>query len=184
MLLLDLHARIREELEPDYLLIDARAGAIELGGLATTILADTVVCMFGANQESLDGTLMAAEALKAAPRLKGQQPIRVVPVLTRTTSEPPAEGPFAEGNGPGEFSPGLLSAAMPWERRPSHQSALEGRERAGGRILAALQAAGMCNLFTQGIAALRCPGLILPARWAGWMAGFQIRTRIHMLAST
>lgn len=97
MPLLDLHARIREELKPDYLLIDARTGVTELGGLATTILADTVVCMFVPNQESLDGTLMVAEALKAAPRLKGQRPIRVVPVLTRTTSEPPAEGPFAEG---------------------------------------------------------------------------------------
>jgi hypothetical protein len=97
MPLLDLHARLQEELKPDYLLIDARTGVTELGGLATTILADTVVCMFVANQESLDGTLMVAEALKAAPRLKGQRPIRVVPVLTRTTSEPPTEGPFAEG---------------------------------------------------------------------------------------
>lgn len=97
MPLLDLHARIREELKPNYLLIDARTGVTELGGLATTILADTVVCMFVANQESLDGTLMVAEALKAAPRLKGQRPIRIVPVLARTTSEPPSEGPFAEG---------------------------------------------------------------------------------------
>ncbi len=97
MPLLDLHARIREELKPDYLLIDARTGVTELGGLATTILADTVVCMFVANQESLDGTLMVAEALKAAPRLKGQRPIRIVPVLTRTFSELPSEGAFAEG---------------------------------------------------------------------------------------
>jgi cellulose biosynthesis protein BcsQ len=97
MPLLDLHGRIREELKPDYLLIDTRTGVTELGGLATTILADTVVCMFVANQESLEGTLMVAEALKAAPRLKGQRPIRVVPVLTRTTSEPPTENPFADG---------------------------------------------------------------------------------------
>ncbi|MES1244915.1 MAG: hypothetical protein ABUT39_25125 [Acidobacteriota bacterium] len=97
MPLLDLHARIRDELKPDYLLIDARTGVTELGGLATTILADTVVCMFVANQESLDGTLMVAEALKAAPRLKRQGPIQVIPVLTRTTSERPTEGPFAEG---------------------------------------------------------------------------------------
>jgi hypothetical protein len=97
MPLLDLHARIREELKPDYLLIDARTGVTELGGLATTILADTVVCMFVANQESLDGTLMVAEALKAAPRLKGQRPIRIIPVLARTTSKLPSEGPFAEG---------------------------------------------------------------------------------------
>jgi len=50
---------------------------------------------------------------------------------------------------------------MPWERRSSPQSALEGRERAGGKILAALQAAGMWYLLTQGIAALS-PGLNSP----------------------
>ncbi len=97
MPLLDLYGRIRDELKPDYLLIDARTGVTELGGIATTILADTVVCIFVANQESLDGTLMVAEALKSAPRLKGQRPIRVVPVLTRMTSQLPSEGPLAEG---------------------------------------------------------------------------------------
>jgi hypothetical protein len=97
MPLLDLHARIAEELKPDYLLIDARTGVTELGGLATTILADTVVCMFAANQESLDGTLTVVDALQEAPRLKGHRPVRVVPVLARTTSEPPVEGPFAAG---------------------------------------------------------------------------------------
>ncbi len=96
MPLLDLHGRIREDLKPDYLLIDTRTGVTELGGLATTILADTVVCMFVANEESLDGTLMVVEALKAAPRLKVKRPIRVVPVLTRTTSEQPSKGPFVE----------------------------------------------------------------------------------------
>lgn len=97
MPLLDLHARIEDELKPDYLLIDTRTGVTELGGLATTILADTVVCMFVANQESLDGTLTVAEAVKVAPRLKGQRPVRIVPVLARTTSEPSEGGPFAEG---------------------------------------------------------------------------------------
>lgn len=97
MPLLDLHGRIRDEMKPDYLLIDTRTGITELGGLATTILADTVVCMFVANEESLDGTLMVAEALRASPRLKGQRPIRLVPVLARTTQELPAGGPFAEG---------------------------------------------------------------------------------------
>ena len=38
--LLDLHARIQDELRPDYLLIDARTGVTELSGLATTALAE------------------------------------------------------------------------------------------------------------------------------------------------
>ena len=97
MALLDLKARIQEELRPDYLLIDARTGVTELGGLATTILADTVVCMFVPNQESLDGTLTVVEALKAAPRLKSQKPIRVVPVLSRATTTLPESDTFVKG---------------------------------------------------------------------------------------
>lgn len=95
--LLDLHARIADELKPDYLLIDVRPGVTELGGLATSVLADSVVCTFVANQESLDGTFIVAEALKAAPRLEGQRPVRIVPVLVRTKSEPLGEGSFAAG---------------------------------------------------------------------------------------
>jgi MinD-like ATPase involved in chromosome partitioning or flagellar assembly len=87
MALLDLQARIGDELKPDYLLIDARTGVTELGGLATTILADTVVCMLVANMESLQGTLAVIDALKSAPRLANQKPVRIVPVLSRTTTE-------------------------------------------------------------------------------------------------
>lgn len=97
MALLDLKARIQEELRPDYLLIDARTGVTELGGLATTILADTVVCMFVPNQESLDGTLTVVEALKATPRLKKQKPIRVVPVLSRAIATLPKSDAFVRG---------------------------------------------------------------------------------------
>jgi hypothetical protein len=99
MALLDLQARIADELEPDYLLIDARTGVTELGGLATTILADTVVCMFVPNQESLDGTLAVVEALKAAPRLAMQDPIRVVPVLSRVQGSPPDDEEFVRDIG-------------------------------------------------------------------------------------
>lgn len=91
MALLDLQARIADELKPDYLLIDARTGITELGGLATTILADVVVCMFAANQESLDGTMTVVEALKAARRPKKKKPIRVVPILARATEAPSDE---------------------------------------------------------------------------------------------
>ena len=97
MALLDLQARIADELKPDYLLIDARTGVTEFGGLATTVLADTVVCMFVANQESLDGTLTVVEAIKASPRLGNQRPIRVVPVLSRATAKLPDDERFAGG---------------------------------------------------------------------------------------
>ncbi len=96
MALLDLKARIADELKPDYLLIDARTGITDLGGLATTILADTVVCMFAANQESLDGTVTVVEALKNVPRIRKRKLIRVAPVLSRA-SKPPGDERFANG---------------------------------------------------------------------------------------
>lgn len=94
MALLDLQARIADELKPDYLLIDARTGVTELGGLATTVLADTVVCMFVANQESLDGTRTVIEALSSTSRLANQKPIRVVPVLSRAPATLTRHEPF------------------------------------------------------------------------------------------
>ena len=80
---LDLQARIEDELAPDFLLLDARTGITELGGLATTILADRVVCLTSASQESIDGTLVVASALRAAPRLPGQAAIEIEFLLTR-----------------------------------------------------------------------------------------------------
>jgi hypothetical protein len=95
--LLDLHARIQDELQPDYLLIDARTGVTELGGLATTALANCVVCLLVANQESVDGTLAIVGALKGAARLPGLSLPRVVPVVARATGDMSKEGRTAEG---------------------------------------------------------------------------------------
>ena len=93
MALLDLQARVTEELHADYLLIDTRSGVTDLGGLATTVLADSVVCLFSETQESLEGTLVVGEAIKGAPRLKDQLPVRFVPVLN-SRSGIPAGGRF------------------------------------------------------------------------------------------
>lgn len=69
------------------MLIDTRTGFTELSGLATTVLADTVVCMCVANEESIEGTLAVVAALKAAPRLASQGPLRIVPVVSRATGQ-------------------------------------------------------------------------------------------------
>jgi hypothetical protein len=95
--LLDLHARIEDELKPDYLLIDSRTGVTELGGLATTALADCVVCLLVPNQESVDGTLAIVEALKASSKQTGRDSIRIVPVVARTTDDLASEGRLSEG---------------------------------------------------------------------------------------
>jgi MinD-like ATPase involved in chromosome partitioning or flagellar assembly len=82
---LELQARIAEEFAPDFLLIDSRTGITELGGLATSILADRVVCLTTAAPESVEGTRVVAEALRQAPRLSSQQPLRIDFLITRVT---------------------------------------------------------------------------------------------------
>jgi MinD-like ATPase involved in chromosome partitioning or flagellar assembly len=81
--LLELQARIAEELAPDFLIIDSRTGITELGGLATSLLADRVVCLTTMAPESVEGTRVVAAALRAAPRLPSQKPLRIDFLVTR-----------------------------------------------------------------------------------------------------
>lgn len=83
---LDLQAQIAAEFAPEYLLIDSRTGITELGGLATSILADRVVCLTTTAPESVEGTRVVAEALRTAPRLSSQQPIQFDFLVTRVAS--------------------------------------------------------------------------------------------------
>ena len=80
---LELKARIEGELKADYILIDSRTGITEMAGLATTLLADKVVCLMIDNQESLAGTRAVMRSFGRAPRLKPQGPIELLPVLSR-----------------------------------------------------------------------------------------------------
>ncbi len=81
--ILELQARIADDLAPDFLLIDSRTGITELGGLATSVLADRVICLTTMAEESIKGTRVVAQALGAAPRLKSQAPLRVEFLITR-----------------------------------------------------------------------------------------------------
>jgi MinD-like ATPase involved in chromosome partitioning or flagellar assembly len=80
---LELQARIAEDFNPDFLLIDSRTGITELGGLATSLLADRVVCLTTTAPESIEGTRVVAEALRTAPRLPSQKPLRIDFLITR-----------------------------------------------------------------------------------------------------
>lgn len=71
--ILELQARIREHFAPDYLLVDARTGVTELGGLATTAMADRVVLVATPNLESIEGTKAVADALRRAPTLGNRE---------------------------------------------------------------------------------------------------------------
>lgn len=83
---LELQARIADEIQPEFLLVDSRTGITELGGLATSLLADRVVCLTTTAPESVEGTRVVASALRAAPRLASQQPLRVDFLITRVTA--------------------------------------------------------------------------------------------------
>lgn len=80
---LELKERIRRELEADYLLIDARAGVTELGAVATALLPDQVVCLLANNLESLEGSRAVLRGIRRAPRLPGQEPVEILPLVTR-----------------------------------------------------------------------------------------------------
>jgi MinD-like ATPase involved in chromosome partitioning or flagellar assembly len=80
---LELKERIGREFDPDYLLIDARTGITELGGMATTLLPDLVVCLLANNPESLEGARAVLRGIRRTPRLPGQDPVEILPVVTR-----------------------------------------------------------------------------------------------------
>ena len=80
---LELKEQIEREYAPDFLLIDARTGVTELGGVATTILADKVVCFLLNNRENLEGVRAVLRSIKNARRLPDQAPVEVLPVVTR-----------------------------------------------------------------------------------------------------
>jgi len=84
---LELKFRLEEDLGLDFLLIDARTGITELGGLGTTLLADTVVCLVLDNSESLAGSRAVLRSFSRALRLDGQEPVEAVAVLSRVAAQ-------------------------------------------------------------------------------------------------
>jgi hypothetical protein len=79
---LELKERIKAEFSPDFLLIDARTGITEVGGVATTLLPDQVFCLLLNNRENLEG---AREVLRGIKRVsvERKKDIGIVPVLAR-----------------------------------------------------------------------------------------------------
>lgn len=80
---LELKEQIDKQYKPDFLLIDSRTGITEVGGVATGILSDKLVCLLIMNRENLEGARAVLRSVKRAPRLPGQSPVELLPVLTR-----------------------------------------------------------------------------------------------------
>jgi hypothetical protein len=90
---LELKERIRQEFSPDFLLIDARTGITEGGGIATNVLPDVVVCLLINNRENLDGLRVVLRSIRRSSFPPSGVPIQVIPVLTRIPefTDPKAE---------------------------------------------------------------------------------------------
>ena len=82
---LELKERIRSEFAPDFLLIDARTGITEMGGLATTLLPDTVVCLGLSSLEHLEGLRAVMRGISRAATRSGVS-LKLLPVISRLVS--------------------------------------------------------------------------------------------------
>ena len=74
---------IREQLQPDIVLIDARTGVTELGGFAAQVWAQQVFCLAIDQEEHLEGTRAVMRGIARRQRKDGEGLIKVVPVLSR-----------------------------------------------------------------------------------------------------
>ncbi len=87
----NLRGQIVEEYRPDYVLMDARTGLSEIGGIATHQLADIVVLVFNLNAQNLAGALRVFKSLQTAPMnpkvVLVASPVPVVPVDKGTPFE-------------------------------------------------------------------------------------------------
>jgi hypothetical protein len=80
---LEWKAMIEEVYNPDFLLLDARTGITEMGGVATTVLADQVVFLMLGTREHLEGSRAIMRSMRALQRPEGHPPVDIVAVLSR-----------------------------------------------------------------------------------------------------
>ncbi len=97
-LLLDLKNRIEDEMKPDFLLIDSRTGITEMGGVATTLLAEKVICLVLPTHENLDGARAVLRSVRRSRREAGLEEIEMMVALSRlpTMKEPEEEQELTE----------------------------------------------------------------------------------------
>jgi MinD-like ATPase involved in chromosome partitioning or flagellar assembly len=80
---LELKNRILDELEPDFLLVDSRTGITEMGGVATTLFADRVICFVLPPMENLEGARAVLRSLKRTRRESETGDLEIMVALSR-----------------------------------------------------------------------------------------------------
>jgi MinD-like ATPase involved in chromosome partitioning or flagellar assembly len=91
---MEFKSRIEDELNPDFLLIDSRTGITEMGGVATTLLADKAICVVLPTRENLDGARVVLQSMQRTRRENGQDELDLMVALSRVTQ---FENPDDEG---------------------------------------------------------------------------------------
>ncbi|MEW8552637.1 MAG: hypothetical protein AB2605_02495 [Candidatus Thiodiazotropha sp.] len=81
----DLQEQIRQEYDPDFLLIDSRTGMTHIGQVALHLLADKLVCLLLNNPENLDGLIDVLKEVKdghSNSKISTNE-FEILPVLSR-----------------------------------------------------------------------------------------------------
>lgn len=86
---IDLRDRITEEFGADLLLIDSRTGITEMGNVATSVLADKVICIVTDVAENIEGARVILRGLRRHRRLSDGAPIDMKIAVSRPHSSVP-----------------------------------------------------------------------------------------------
>lgn len=79
----ELQTRILDEFQPDFLLVDSRTGITEIAGVATTLLADKVLCLVLPTLENLDGARTVLQSLKHSRREGSGTELEIMVAVSR-----------------------------------------------------------------------------------------------------
>lgn len=82
-LFFDLKNKIDRELKPDFLLIDSRTGITETGGVATSLLADRIICLVSPSRENLEGARSVLQSVNRTRRGYQITPAQITIALSR-----------------------------------------------------------------------------------------------------
>jgi len=116
--LLELQQRIEQQHRPHFLLVSSPGGVTDLGAVATSVLADTVVCLVPNTQEGLAGTRVVLWHMGSLRRPPGAGPVEIVLVLCLQDHRPPHSEQEAAANAVQYLSDGAISLAQSPELRP------------------------------------------------------------------
>lgn len=79
----ELQARIFDEFLPDFLLVDSRTGITEMGGVATSLMADKVLCLVLPTPENLQGSRAVLRSLKRFRRESKLPDLQIMVAVSR-----------------------------------------------------------------------------------------------------